>query len=173
MKLLAVVAVASVLGIAIARGDAAIPGAFTVNATQAKQVTSVVEFLRAYNRARLKPALAVLAAQPSGSDCDYRREKAFAFRGRAATVRWLRARFRDHDRLTLARIYNENPNSGRVVAVEFSRRTSDTLRAMGFRNGVRPRVAAKVVFTPAGRISTFAFGPVGGNPEICRPEPAG
>jgi hypothetical protein len=88
-------------------------------------------------------------------------------------VHWLRARFRDRDRLTLSRIYNENPNQGRAAGVEFSRRTSNSLRAMGFRNGIRPRVAAKVVFTPAGRIAVFAFGPGGGNPELCRPEPAG
>lgn len=172
MRLLVGAGLAAVLGIAIARGDAAIPGTFTVNAAQAKQVTAVVEFLRAYNRARLHPALAVLAAQPSGSDCDYRREQSFTFRGREATVRWLRGLFRDRDRLTLARIYNENANQSRVVAVEFSRRTSDSLRAMGFRNGIRPRVAAKVVFTPGTRIATFAFGPGGGDPELCRPEPA-
>jgi hypothetical protein len=166
---IAMAGLAGLAGLALARGDASIPGVFTVNAQQAAQVTAVVEFVRAYNGARLRSALAVLIAQPSGSDCDYRRKRPFQFQGRTATVRWLRARFRDRDRLTLARVYNENPSGGPAVGVEFSRRTSNTLRALGFRNGIRPKVAAKVIFSGSGRIRNFAFGPVGGDPQLCRP----
>lgn len=36
------------------------------------------------------------------------------------------------------------------AAVEYSRRTSNTLRALGFPHGIRPQLASKIVFTRLG-----------------------
>ena len=60
------------------------------------------------------------------------------------------------------------PSSGsHVVAVSYARRTSDSLRALGFRDGIAPHVATKVVFTTTDdRIRAFANG---GSEELCRP----
>ena len=73
----------------------------------------------------------------------------------------------------LESVRNENPDpstGAHVVAVAYARRTSDTLRALGFPNGINPQAATKVVFTATDdRIRAFANGPFGGPSELCRP----
>jgi hypothetical protein len=104
------------------------------------------------------------------SDCDYRKVEDVDFHGRIEITGWLRARMADHDHLMVGRIYDENPEQPvGVVGVEYQRRTSDTLRALGFASGIRPKVATKVVFTPDGHFQRFANGPFGGPSEVCRP----
>jgi len=75
--------------------------------------------------------------------------------------------------LVLESVRNENPDpstGAHVVAVAYARRTSDTLRALGFPNGINPQAATKVVFTATDdRIRAFANGPFGGPSELCRP----
>lgn len=150
-------------------GSASKSTTFSLDAAQAGQVSVVVQFVRAYNAARLNEALTALSSDAGVSDCDYRRVRAVEFSGRAAVARWLRQRFADRDRLVIGRIYNENPDGTRVVGVEFLRRTSRTLAALGFPKGIRPKGTAKVVFAPQGTMRTFANGPVGGSREDCRP----
>jgi hypothetical protein len=86
--------------------------------------------------------------------------------------RWLNQRFADRDYLQVGRVYNENPETPTGgLGVEFSRRTSKTLRALGFPNGIKPQLSAKVRLTSVGvsRIAVFANGPVGGSQDSCRP----
>ncbi len=143
---------------------------FKMNAAQAQNVRSVIEFLNAYNSRKLAPALASFGATAAVSDCDYRRVRAVRFAGKVAITQWLRARFADHDRLTLGTVWNADPNFDDVVSVDFTRRTSDTLRRLGFPNGIGPKLAAKVVFASNHRVKGFGFGPYGGDPSFCVPE---
>jgi hypothetical protein len=150
------------------------PATFTLTARQASEVSVVVRFISAFNGRHLRAALALVTPSIGVSDCDYRRVAATEARGRLQVAAWLRLRFRDRDQLTVARISNANPDqpSG-VVAVDWAKRTSNTLRSLGFPAGIKPQLSAKVVFatTAPVRISRFANGPVGGSPSLCRPQP--
>lgn len=152
--------------------DSSSPETFRLSARQAQEVRVVLQFIDAFNARSLHPALTLFSSQPVVSDCDYRRIEAVEFTGRREITRWLKQRFADRDRLEFSRIVNENPDQPvGVVAVEYARRASDTLSALGFRSGIKPQLATKVVFTTRGpvRIRAFANGPVGGSPESCRP----
>lgn len=145
---------------------------FDLTAQQAQEVRVVVQFIDAFNAQRFAEAMALFGPDPVVSDCDYRRIKAVEFTGRREVANWLRERFADHDRLEISRVANQNPDQPvGVVAVEYARRTSDTLRALGFGAGIEPQLATKVLLTNRGPVSirTFANGPVGGSPESCRP----
>jgi hypothetical protein len=147
------------------------PQAFSLSSQQAEEVSAAVRFVNAFNARDLEGALALVASNAVVSDCDYRRVQPVSFTGRRSISTWLRRRFADHDKLTASRFYNEN--SAQLVgtlAVDYTRRSSDTLRALGFRRGIVPLIASKLVFsTSAPRIVAFANGPVGGSPEACRP----
>ncbi len=149
------------------------PTTFTLSARQAEEVSVAVQFVSAFNRRHLHAGLALLTPTVGVSDCDYRRVTATEARGRRQVATWLRQRFRDHDQLKVARIWNENPEqpSG-VVGIDWARRTSNTLRSLGFPAGIKPQLSAKVVFTMTEpvRISSFANGPVGGSPSACQPQ---
>ncbi len=146
---------------------------FAVDAQEAREVTTVVAFLRAFNNRKLDAALALVTADVVGSDCNYRSHKAVLFNGKAEFARWLRARFADRDRLTLSRIFNENRTQGLVVGVEYAKRESRTLRELGAASGVTPKTSTKVVFTSTGLMRAFGNGP-GGAPRdvearLCSP----
>jgi len=149
------------------------PLTFRNSATQARMVATLVGFLDAYNAGRVDAALAFLALDVTGSDCDYRTASSVSISGLDTARRWLQDRAADHDQLMLESVANENPDpstGSHVVAVSYSRRTSDTLRVLGYPNGVSPRLATKVVFTTSDdRIHAFANGPGGGSSEFCRP----
>jgi hypothetical protein len=136
-------------------------------------VATMVAFLDAYNAGRVDDALSLLSADVSVSDCDYRAVRVVSSNGIEGARQWLRERAADHDQLRLKSISNENPepaSGSHVVAVAFTRRTSDTLRSLGFASGVDPHGIAKVVFTATDdRIRAFANGPFGGPAELCRP----
>lgn len=144
------------------------PVTFRNSAPQARRVATVVTFIDAYNGARLDAALALLTTDVSLSDCDYRTASTVSLSGTDAVRQWLTDRAADRDQLVLESIVNENPDpTARVVAVSYAKRTSDTLRSLGFSNGVTPRIATKVVFTMSDdRIRAFQNG---GNSELCRP----
>jgi hypothetical protein len=166
-------AVALVVVIGAAGSNRRSSAVFSVDAQQASEVATVVTFLRAYNAGKLTAALAVVTPDVVGSDCDYRRRKAILFSGKKAFAGWLRARFADRDRLTLARVWNENRSQGLVVGVDYARRESLTLRALGATGGIKPQTASKIIFTSAWRIRSFANGPGGAPPDeqarICTP----
>jgi hypothetical protein len=138
-------------------------------------VATVVAFVDAYNAGRVDVALALVTEDASVSDCDYRSASGVIVARTDAIRQWLQDRAADHDQLVLESIANENPEpstGSHVVAVSYAKRTSDTLRALGFPKGVGPRLATKVVFsTSDDRIRTFANGPGGGASDLCRPIP--
>jgi hypothetical protein len=150
-----------------------LPLTFQTSAQQARMVATLVAFLDAYNAGRVEEALALTAADVAISDCDYRAVRLIAAKGTEPVRQWLRERAADHDQLILDIIRNDNPDpttGSDVVGVTFTRRTSDTLRSLGFANGIAPGLTAKVVFTfTDDRIRAFGNGPGGGSAESCRP----
>ena len=83
----------------------------------------------------------------------------------------LRERKADADQLTIEQILNENRGDSHVAGVVFARRTSNTLRRLGFAEGIQPKLAAKVVvFYEPTRIIGFGNGLGGGDQNFCRPE---
>jgi len=59
---------------------------------------------------------------------------------------------------------------GPVVGMPILDRTSDTLRSLGFAQGIRPELTVKVVFSPDGtQTRAFAMGPGGGDAAVWRP----
>ncbi len=124
-----------------------------------------------YNAGRLDEVLAFLDDRIAWSDCDYRNVRAVEFSGKAQAAAYLRERFAEHDRLHVPTIFNHNSDpTTAALGVQYERRTSDTLRSMGFSNGIKPALSTKVGFTDAqDRILVFANGPVGGSPALCRP----
>ena len=146
----------------------------TVLVSDAPRVALAERFIDAFNRGDRAALLALLIDDPSVSDCDYRAAADVEFRGRDQVSQWIAARIADHDHLTVERIENGNSDpSSAAIGVTFARRTSDSLRASGFPNGIRPQSSAKIRFTGSGdglRIDTFANGPGGGASKLCAPE---
>ena len=146
---------------------------WAVSGAEAAQVALVVAFVDAFNAGDMDEIHALSDVGLGLSDCDYVEVRAVDLRGRELD-NWLRARFADHDHLVIKRIFNFNPepsSGAHVVGVEWLTRTSKTLTRLGFPNGIEPATSAKVVFNEADdRIRSFANGPVGGDPELCRPE---
>lgn len=131
-----------------------------------------MRFIAAYNARRLSDALALLAPDANASDCDYENVRGLKFVGRRQVAAWLRQRFRDRDRLTVSRISAKDPSQPvGVLLVEYARRASDTLRALGYVNGIVPDVATKVPFGGTATrplILGFGFGPWDGPDAACR-----
>ncbi len=146
-------------------------GTFNLTAEQAREVTTFMEFIRAYNAGQFDASLALLDEQVIGNDCDYGSAKVISFQGKSEAAEWLRQRIADHDRLEVSRLLDENPDpqTGRhVIGVEFARRRNTTLQRLGFPQGITPKLRAKVVFTAdePTRILGFANS---GNSDECRP----
>ena len=169
--LIAALGATSILALPAASAERRTPTTFSLSARQARETSVTVAFIAAFNARRLGPALDLLSPHVSVTDCDYRNVQAVSFDGRHEVTRWLRRRFADRDRLTPTRIFNENPSQPvGAVGVEYRRRSSNTLRALGFPAGIVPKLASKVVFTAQPvRIRVFANGPVGGDSNLCRP----
>lgn len=137
-------------------------------------VATLVAFLDAFNAGSVDAALALLTPDVVLSDCDYRTGSSRNVSDTAGARQWLQGRAADHDQLVLESVENSNPDpttGSHVVAVSYARRTSDTLRALGFPNGIKPSLASKVVFTATDdRIRAFANGSAGSS-QFCRPVP--
>jgi hypothetical protein len=149
------------------------PAPFSLTERQAQEVGVFAGFVDAFNRRELRRALGYLTIDASVTDCDYRHVRTVQITGKPALTRWLSQRFADRDMLRLGRVYNENADQPTgVLAVDFSRRASNTLRGLGFPDGVKPQLTAKVIFarTAGARIVRFSNGPLGGSAEPCRPE---
>lgn len=146
---------------------------FDLTAEQAQEVAVFIEFIQAYNIGQLQAALTLLAENVGVSDCDYQNIKVVTFQGKSQVAGWLQQRIADRDQLEVSQIDNENPDpsSGRhVIGVTYSRRTSTTLAQLGFEEGITPTLASKVIFTSEPTlIQSFANGPYGGDPKLCRP----
>ncbi len=142
------------------------PATFKVTAAQASEIAAITGFLRAYNSRNLSAALRYFyfpkkLGQFEGdgaTDCDYRRQTTKVYEHRPGVVRWLKQRFADHDRLTLAWIADQNPAQPiGVVGVKYARRVSDTLRKLGFRKGIVPQIVQKLPFYFEDGEAKFSF----------------
>jgi hypothetical protein len=149
------------------------PTTFTLTALQAAEVSVVAQFIAAYNARQLRKALALFTPDANASDCDYKNARGLKFGGRQQVSRWLQQRFADRDHLVVSRIYDKNPQQPLgVVVIEYARRTNNTLRALGFPNGIIPPLASKIGFSgTAARVQIQAFGngPWDGPDKACRP----
>ncbi len=152
------------------------PDVFVLSAKKARLVSVVLSLFDAYNRGSLEDALAVLDARISWSDCNYKLTAIVDLKGKSEVAKYLQQRFADHDQFEIASIENFNPepeSSSRALGISYLRRSSDTLRSLGFRSGIKPAAATKVVFAdPADQILAFGNGPVGASAELCRPTKA-
>jgi len=154
---------------------ASTPFNVSLSLTQAQNVTTMIELMRAYNAGHLEEVLALLDEKVSWSDCDFQNISVVNLIGKTKVGDWLQKRFADHDFLEiatieLANVENQDTASKDVVVAEYLYRTSDTLKNLGFPNGIKPSLASKVVFTPThDHVLHFANGPYGGSAEFCRP----
>jgi len=143
-----------------------------LTAVQAQGAATVVGFLQAYNAGQRDAALALLTEDVNANDCDYRTGGVTEATGKAEVGAWLQARIADHDRLVMADITFGTPETQTgmfAISVEYETRMSDTLRALGFPNGIKPQGATKVIVTKTGdRIHAFVNGAAG---EFCHPSP--
>ncbi len=156
----------------LSAGRAGSPVPFSLTVTQAAQIRVAMTFIAAFNARDLTAAVAQLTPTAIVSDCNYRTGRVVQFKGRQAVTTWLRQRFATHDHLTVSRVYNQNAAEPvGTLGLEYALRTSRTLRALGFPNGIVPAGATKVIFSQnqATRIAIFANGPVGGPADECRP----
>jgi hypothetical protein len=93
-------------------------------------------YVVAYNNHDAPGVLKTLAARFRYSDCDYARHILHVITSRSEMRRWLRGRFRDHDRFNRAHVVldgpqGDPPNDPRTNGIDV-RRTSDSLRAIGW-----------------------------------------
>lgn len=141
---------------------------FGLDGRQAAEVTVIMRFIQVYNEGRLDEALSLLDDDIGWSDCDYKSGTTAKFRGKAQVAEWLRQRIADHDQLTVSEVFNGNPDpttGANLVGVVFGRRASDSLKQLGFPDGIDPELTAKVVFTPSEPILIAWF--AAGSTEGC------
>jgi len=150
--------------------SAAIEALPRLDPQQIQAVRSVADFVEAYDRGDLDTVSALLQDDVSYSDCDYANHTFVAMKGKAAARDWIRTRFADHDRWELGDVTLAND----VLAVALVNRSSDSLRALGFPSGIKPRGAAKVIFIGHYPLPSYSTGERdriavwnGGDAQIC------
>jgi hypothetical protein len=134
---------------------------FRVTGAEAKAIATVVRFIVAVNDGDVASATATLADDASVSDCDFAEQSVLLFSGVAQTRRWVEARAADHEFLGIGAIYVATPTYADVLGIEFSSRSSDSLRKLGAHDGIRPLLSAKVVLDDQAKIRTLALAPGG------------
>ncbi|MGI8687460.1 MAG: nuclear transport factor 2 family protein [Thermomicrobiales bacterium] len=137
----------------------------------ARALGTTEAFLRAYNAGQHDTALALLTEDSTLYDCDYDTGSAIEAVGKDQASAWLQARIADHDQLVVAELFYgptawREPSTGIIaIAAVYERRTSDTVRALGFPDGVKKN-PSKVILTKTGeQIRNFT----GGSPGGCHP----
>jgi hypothetical protein len=149
---------------------------FMLSAKKARLVSVALSLFDAYNRGSLEDTLAVLDERIGWSDCNYKPNAVVELKGKLEVTKYLQQRFADHDQLEIASIQNFNPDpetSSRALGVSYLRRSSDTLRSLGFGSGIKPGGATKIVFAErTDQIVGFGNGPVGASADLCRPAKA-
>jgi hypothetical protein len=134
-----------------------------IDAAAARRVATVLKLVDAYNAADISGVQALLAPEVGWTDCagdrfvsinsEFSRPRPLP---KAETVPYLQARFADHDRLEIAKITTAPCNGGDCVGIRFARRSNDSLRALGFPNGIVWPLTNKTVFDANGLVRAFA-----------------
>jgi hypothetical protein len=136
-----------------------------------RNVQVITAFVNAYNEGRLQNALDLFTVDASVSDCTYRPVSVVRFQGREQIRQWLQERIADQDHLVIDQVHNASGDP-RGLGVSWRTRSSKTLTELGFRDGIRPQLGAKVAFPDShDRIQRFVNGPVGGSLSSCQPGP--
>jgi hypothetical protein len=150
---------------------------FNIDGDHAVVIARITALIEAYNRGDLETVLALVSDRIVWADCDYRAGTSVGViaqspSNKALLATYLRGRFAEHDQLRIARLYNNNPDdsTGRVGGIEYGIRTSDTLRSLGFPNGIRGPQNAKMVFDGDGRIAGVSNASTPAQPQECRPQ---
>jgi hypothetical protein len=146
-----------------------------IDAAAARRIATVVKLVDAYNAADMAGVQALLAPEVAAwADCAGDRFVAingqfgvFAPLGKAATIPYFQARFADHDRLEIGQITTIPGVGGEGVGIRFSRRSNDSLRTLGFPNGIVGPQTNKTVFDAAGLVVAFANA---SGPQDCHPK---
>jgi len=129
---------------------------------------TVDRFLDAFNAGDVARAMSLVTDDVLGSDCDYRTGSIVLISGPDPFAAWLRERAADHDRLVRGD-FQVVQDGAPVLGMPVINRTSDTLRALGFAQGIRQQIAAKVILSSDwSKIRAFANGPGGGDADSCR-----
>lgn len=140
-----------------------------MTAVQARAADVILAFFDAYNAGNVSAAVNLVTDDILLSDCDWARRSMVTASSKEDVAVWLRGRIADHDRFVVTELDFGQPREigPFAVAVGFER-TSDTLRSLGFRSGIQPRVGIKVVVTKDGdRLMAFQAG----STEFCRDNP--
>jgi hypothetical protein len=148
--------------------------AFRVSGDEAAAISTVERFIESINAGDLGAATSLVAADATGSDCDYAHGAVTVFNGRPSVIGWLAGLIAGHDRFAIGHIYSESDAFTPVVGVEFANRSGDLLTRLGYPGGVVPSEDAKVILTSdMSRIRGFALGPGGADPgtiaSVCSP----
>lgn len=126
----------------------------TLTPTQQRAEQVVRAFYAAYNRRDVPAIFALLPNNLRYIDCDYTHHRSVLPQSKPELQRWLRARFREHDRFTLVGAWFADPGPGKVGVVGDVIRTSDSLdRLVG--SGLMPaddNGLGKFVVRPNGRL---------------------
>jgi hypothetical protein len=140
--------------------------------TNIPDVIVILDFFNALNAGNFDDAVARLDDGIGISDCDFQALKNISFAGKLESAQWLRARIADHERFFVNDVLGGGLSPS-VWGVEFDRRTSDTLRRLGFPNGIRNQISAKVILTSdLKQLDRLALGPGPlSDGSSCRPEP--
>jgi hypothetical protein len=133
-------------------------------------------FFKAFNRHDAGAALDFFARDSrsgnvGANDCDFRHKRTVRFIGRADVAQWLHQRAADHDQLTVRsiRIIANDVSPVAGAGVTYSRRTSDTLKSLGFATGITRGLASKIAFTVRGRVRLSQFANAAGGGRPCSP----
>jgi hypothetical protein len=164
--------VAVVLSASVVMQDA---GASRADASRRREaLQAVARFFAAFNAHQPARALVWFTNDPryaryvGANDCDFRNHTTVGFLGREEVGGWLKVRARDHDRFVVdhVRLIGTRPAG---AAVTYRLRQSDTLRALGYPQGIVPDVVTKVGFTTRGPVRFTQFASASSVDRRCGP----
>jgi hypothetical protein len=146
-----------------------------IDAAAARRVATVVKLVDAYNAADMAGVQSLLASEVAAwADCAGDRFVAingqygvFAPVAKAATIPYFQARFADHDRLEIGQVTTSPGVGGEGVGSRFARRSNDSLRTLGFPDGIVGPHTNKTVFDASGLVVAFANA---SGPQDCHPK---
>lgn len=122
----------------------------------------ILAFFDAYDAGQFDAALALLDDHVQIGDCDFQANEPTEFHGKENVAIWLRQRIADHDQFIIREIEGTTVSSDGFsgAGADFSRRTSDTLKRLGYPDGITNNVGAKIVIAPDTKlILGIALGP--------------
>jgi len=146
-----------------------------IDAAAARRIATVVMLIDAYNASDMASLQALLSPEVAAwADCAG--DKFVTISGelgrirpmtKAETISYFEARFTDHDRLEIGQVTTlPCSGGGDCVGIRFARRSNDSLRALGFSNGIVGPQTNKTVFDENGLVRAFANA---SGPQDCHP----